>query len=104
MAAKKKRRRSLVSRIRKYTRPKAIARMLHAWWVRIPRPETVPMELTGKWIAWSSDGLRIIAAGDSPTEARAAAEQAGVFDAMFEWVPPKEQLRSVPHTQRVSGQ
>jgi hypothetical protein len=103
MGAKKTLRRSLVSRIRKYTRLKAIARMLHAWWVRIPRPDTVPKEMTGKWITWTPDGLKIVAAGDSPSSALAAAREAGVPDALCEWIPPMEQLRGVPLPRQATG-
>jgi hypothetical protein len=97
-------RRSLISRIRKYSRLKAIARMWHAWWVRIPRPETVPKETTGKWITWTPDGLKIVAAGDSPSSALAAASEAAVPDAICQWIPPMEQLRSVPVPQKATGQ
>jgi len=31
-----------------------------------PKRQPVPIELGGKWIAWSADGLRIVAHGDTP--------------------------------------
>ena len=40
-------------------------------------PQTVPREYAGRWIVWSSDGLRIIAVGDSFEECEQAAIRAG---------------------------
>ena len=62
----------------------------------LARPQMVPLAYTGKWIAWTPDGLRIVAAGDSPGEALDAAAAAGVPEAMCAWIPPKEELRSIP--------
>lgn len=31
----------------------------------VERPETIPLAYAGKWLAWSGDGLRILAVGDS---------------------------------------
>lgn len=41
----------------------------------------------GKWIAWSSDGLRIIAHADTLDECEAAAAAIGDTDPSFEKVP-----------------
>jgi hypothetical protein len=42
----------------------------------------------GKWIAWSEDGKRLLAAGRTPMEAVAAVERTGSGPAIFEWVEP----------------
>jgi len=60
----------------------------------LPRPETVPSELTGRFVAWTPDGLQILASGDTPIEARERA--GGRLDLVIEWIPPLNQLRSVP--------
>ncbi len=62
----------------------------------VPRPQTVPSECTGRWVAWSPDGLRIVAAGDGPGQARAAALAVGVPDSLLEWIPPRDELRGKP--------
>jgi hypothetical protein len=48
----------------------------------------VPEEFAGKWIAWTSDGSRIVASGDSLKETVAGAQSAGAVDPGFEWIPP----------------
>ncbi len=50
--------------------------------------QTVPREYGGKWVVWTKDARRIVAAGDTPAEARAAAEAAGVREIVYQWVPP----------------
>lgn len=40
-------------------------------------PPVVPIEYAGKWLAYSNDETRIVAAGTTFTEAKQAAEQAG---------------------------
>ncbi len=52
------------------------------------RPQSVPREYGGKWIAWTTDGLRIVGVGTSPEEARGEAARAGVTTIAYEWVPP----------------
>jgi hypothetical protein len=49
--------------------------------------EPVPAELGGKWIAWSADGLRIVAYGETLDECELAAEKAGEKDPSFERTP-----------------
>jgi hypothetical protein len=41
------------------------------------RPQVVPLEHAGKWVAWSSDGLRIVASGVSFSTCERAAVAAG---------------------------
>jgi hypothetical protein len=53
----------------------------------LPEPQTVPLELGGKWLAWSADGLRIIAHGDSFLECKEEANKAGETDPCFEKTP-----------------
>jgi hypothetical protein len=52
-----------------------------------PKRQAVPIELGGKWIAWSADGLRIVAHGDTLDECEMAAEKAGEQDPSFERAP-----------------
>lgn len=52
-----------------------------------PKREPVPVELGGKWIAWSADGLRMVAHADSLEECELAARRAGETDPSFERVP-----------------
>jgi hypothetical protein len=47
----------------------------------------VAREYAGRWIAWSPDGLRIVAAGDSFEGAERAAAAAGFPDVAVEHVP-----------------
>ena len=42
----------------------------------------------GKWLAWAQDQSRIIATGETAAEVRAAAEQAGEPQFIYDWVPP----------------
>ena len=52
-----------------------------------PQTPIVPRELGGKWIAWTYDGSRIIASGDTLDECEAAAEKAGETNLRFEKTP-----------------
>jgi hypothetical protein len=45
---------------------------------------SLPLELAGRWVAWSSDGLRIIGSGKTLEEAEAVAAAAGEDDPIFE--------------------
>jgi hypothetical protein len=47
-------------------------------------PQTIPRVLAGKWVAWSADGLRIIASGLTLKNAEEAASQAGETEPIFE--------------------
>jgi hypothetical protein len=47
----------------------------------------VPIELGGKWIAWTLDGSRIVAHGDTLDECEMAAAKAGEKTARFEKTP-----------------
>lgn len=55
-----------------------------------PPRQAVPAELGGKWIAWSSNGSRIIAHGDTLDECEKAAAKAGEQDPSFEKTPRPE--------------
>jgi len=46
------------------------------------------LEYAGRWVAWTEDERRIIAAGATPEEVRAAAERAGHTRFIYDWVPP----------------
>lgn len=63
----------------------------------VRKPQTVPRHYTGKWVAWTPNGLYILGAGDTPEQARQAAEAQGVqptrgwapgMGVGYEWVPP----------------
>src|SRR5262245_61896896 len=58
---------------------------------------TLPSQAAGKWVAWTHNGLYILGAGDTPDEARKAAEAHGPRAAAgwapgreiaYEWTPP----------------
>ncbi len=40
-------------------------------------PEILPLSLVGKWVAWTSDGLRIVASAETSVEAERLAVEAG---------------------------
>lgn len=48
----------------------------------------VPKELAGKWIAWNSQGTKIIASANDIRAARDQAVAAGEQDPIVDWVPP----------------
>jgi Family of unknown function (DUF5678) len=50
-------------------------------------PQVVPVEYAGKWVAWSGDTLRIVGVGDTPEQAKAAAERDGTTEIVYEWIP-----------------
>jgi hypothetical protein len=52
-------------------------------------PQTIPLEYAGKWIAWSTDGLRIVAVASSFKAVETAAVRAGfaIGTAPIERVP-----------------
>ncbi len=52
----------------------------------------VPQEHGGKWVAWSSDGTRILSSGDDPNAVTADALAAGEKDPILERVPPSDAL------------
>jgi hypothetical protein len=47
-------------------------------------PQTIPRSLASRWIAWSADGLRIVASGETLKDAEVAASQAGESEPIFE--------------------
>jgi hypothetical protein len=47
-------------------------------------PETIPLALAGRWVAWSGDGLRIIGSGATLLDAEEAAANAGETEPIFE--------------------
>ena len=49
--------------------------------------QSMPLELAGRWVAWSSDGLRIIGSGKTLEEAEVAAAAAGEGNPLFEVAP-----------------
>jgi hypothetical protein len=63
------------------------------------QPQIVPKQYANKWIAWTPDGLHILGAGDTPDDARRAAEARGPHPAAwlphtgvaYESVPPADQ-------------
>jgi hypothetical protein len=49
-------------------------------------PEAVPLALAGRWIAWSSDGLRIIGSAVTLNDAEEVASRAGEQEPIFQRV------------------
>ncbi len=49
------------------------------------------LEHAGRWVAWTSDGRRIVAAGETPEAVRDAAERAGEARFILDWIPPVEE-------------
>ena len=56
--------------------------------VTFPERPAVPVEFGGKWIAWTLDGSRIVAHGDTLDACERAAAKAGEENPRFEKVPP----------------
>jgi hypothetical protein len=54
---------------------------------RLPERPIVPVELGGKWIAWTNDGSQIVAHGDTLDECERAAAEVGEKTPRFEKVP-----------------
>ena len=52
-----------------------------------PEPEVLPQSLAGNWIAWSFDGLRIVAHAKTLEEAEQLAHAAGEPEPIFEFHP-----------------
>ncbi len=55
-------------------------------------PEVLPLSLAGKWVAWSSDGMRIVAASESSAEAERLAIAAGEPEPILERHPGRYRL------------
>lgn len=51
------------------------------------RPEPIPLEYAGKWIAWEETGRKIVAAADDLRELDEIVSQEGVADPIFQRVP-----------------
>ncbi len=51
------------------------------------------LENSGKWVAWSEDGLQVVAATDEFETLREAANRAGFDQFIVEWLPPLDQAR-----------
>jgi hypothetical protein len=54
------------------------------------RDQPVPAEYAGKWVAWDSKHVRIIASATTLEEVCEATDVAGETDPLFEKVPPLE--------------
>jgi hypothetical protein len=59
---------------------------------KMDEPESVPLSAVGKWVAWSSDGLRIVAVAEELNEAYRLAAEAGEADPMLERPGPRHRL------------
>jgi hypothetical protein len=55
-------------------------------------PETLPLTLAGKWVAWSSDGMRIVAAAETSIEAEQLAIDSGEPEPILERHPGRYRL------------
>jgi hypothetical protein len=60
----------------------------------LPLQARLRLEHAGRWVAWTEDGGRIVAAADDYEAVRTAARQAGVERAICEWLPPLDEARS----------
>jgi hypothetical protein len=58
----------------------------------IQEPEILPLSLAGKWVAWSSDGMRIVGSGDTIEEAERLAAESGEPEPIFELHPGRARL------------
>ncbi len=67
---------------------------------RVRKPQPVPKQLAGKWVAWTPNGQFILGSGNTPAEARRAADMHGAdptagwmpsMDVAYEWVPPADE-------------
>ncbi len=57
-----------------------------------PEPESIPLALLGRWVAWSSDGLRIVASARTLAEAERLAHEAGEPEPILEPHPGRARL------------
>jgi hypothetical protein len=55
-------------------------------------PEVLPLALVGKWVAWSSDGLRIVASAETLEEAERLAAEAGEPEPILHRPPAPHRL------------
>jgi hypothetical protein len=58
----------------------------------VQEPEIVPLADVGKWIAWSSDGMRILGAADTIEEAERLAQKSGEANPILERPPTPHRL------------
>lgn len=57
------------------------------------RPEAIPADCAGKWIAWDSTLTHILARGDTPEQVEAEAAKLGPVRVYFQYVPIPDQIR-----------
>ena len=60
--------------------------------LRFEEPEVLPLSLAGNWIAWSADGLRIVAYHKTLVGAEELAHAAGEPEPIFERHPGRGRL------------
>jgi hypothetical protein len=53
-----------------------------------PSNNPVPVEYSGKWIAWNADHTRIVAHNDSLPELWRVIHERGIAEPIYEKVPP----------------
>jgi hypothetical protein len=58
----------------------------------VDEPEVVPLAFIGKWVAWSADGMRILAAVETIEEAERLAAEAGESEPILERPPAPHRL------------
>jgi hypothetical protein len=58
----------------------------------VAEPEILPLSLAGKWVAWSSDGMRIVAFSETSDEAERLAISAGELEPILERHPGRYRL------------
>lgn len=58
----------------------------------VEEPEVLPLSLAGLWVAWSSDGLRIVASATTIEEAERLAAIAGEPEPILDRHPGRHRL------------
>jgi hypothetical protein len=58
----------------------------------VDEPEVVPLAFVGKWVAWSSDGMRILATAETIEEAERLAAEVGESEPILERPPAPHRL------------
>ena len=62
--------------------------------VKKQRPQTIPLEYGGKWIAWDKDMVRIVAHADTFAQVREQVRAGGIAGACYQKVPTPAQIRA----------
>ena len=58
----------------------------------VDEPDILPLTAVGRWVAWSSDGMRILAVAETIEEAERLAAEAGEAEPILERPPAPHRL------------